>query len=163
MQRFISRYLSNNRSIIEIKEKDKILHYLKKNELWDFNLEENPELFNEFGNMLKENNICVGQVVKLHEFLDKEIQSQGKDEDEEDKENNSLRTVFNKILSLFKKSNNQNNNISNINQNYSNNYEDERKSYSSNSEKNESSDSERSSFNSGRNSIDSNNDEEQSN
>ena len=168
LRRFISRYLYRERNANEINENDKLFHYLKKNELWDKNIEENPKFFDALEKVLDNNNLCVGQALSLYEILGKEEEQKNEDdEDEDDKENNFLVNFFHNIVNKIKKKTNQNKEISSINLNDNN--EKERKSSVSNSDKSEKSDSERESissnnsnndsFNSERNSINSNDSE----
>ena len=74
IRRFISRYLSGRRGDNEIDEKNKLILYLSKEELWDeYGLVHNEEFENEINEIFSEegNNstILVGQAIKLYDIL----------------------------------------------------------------------------------------------
>ena len=74
IRRFISRYLSGRRGDNEIDEKNKLILYLSKEELWDeYGLVDNEEFENEINEIFSEegNNstILVGQAIKLYDIL----------------------------------------------------------------------------------------------
>ena len=78
IRRFVSRYLSGRRAENEIDEKNKLILYLSKQELWDeFGLVDNEEFQNELNMIFSEEgnnfNILVGQATNLYEILGGDI------------------------------------------------------------------------------------------
>ena len=78
IRRFISKYLSGRRGDNEIDEKNKLILYLSKEELWDeYGLVDNEEFENEINEIFSEegNNstILVGQAIKLYDILGGDI------------------------------------------------------------------------------------------
>ena len=126
IRRFISRYLSGKRDE-EINEKNSLMPYLRKQELWDIygfvdNEEfevELTEIFSEDGN---NSSVYVGHATNLYEFLGgdkdllKEYFSKFELNKNKDKDNNNNEIRDNKIIDN-EKENNEINNEDNIEEN----------------------------------------------
>ena len=74
IRRYVSRYLSGKRGDIEINEKNNLMYYLSKQELWDeYGFVDNEEFEEELTMIFEYNEsnsmICVGQATKLYEYL----------------------------------------------------------------------------------------------
>ena len=69
IRRFVSRYLSGKRGENEIHEKNKLMFYLSKQELWDeYGFIDNEEFEVELS-MILEDEVLVGHAVNLYEYL----------------------------------------------------------------------------------------------
>ena len=142
IKRLVSRYLSGKNRINEIDEKDNLIHYLYKQELWDtINIEENPK-FNEELNILfginnNQSMVTLGQATKLFDYLiDMLINKNNKKDDEFRLSNLLTKIKAGKILNLFKKEqlidNDENNDENDINRQDSRSSISSEKSYDSN-------------------------------
>ena len=134
IRRFISRYLLSKRSSNDIYKQNKLIDFLNKRELWDYEggIDKN-ELKEDLRNIFKENIIYVKQALKLYESLGKE-----EDEDYQEKNNNKILQIYNYIKTLIPNLWNKNKHNNNLINDLDLLIKKERKSIGSNSDEEES-------------------------
>ena len=110
IKRFNSRYLTSKNGINELDDKDNLILYLDKQDLWDtINIEETPR-FKEELNILFDNNnnpskVTLGQAIKLSDYLEELLLIKNKA-----KKGNQFFNYIIKIKKFFKKEQESNNN-----------------------------------------------------